>query len=489
MGRDKITGDDHRRLGLNDLRLIRMFGKAGKDLMRKEGWAKEAVLHLFDELLRSPESFLDRGEPFCSLAGSVITSGTEPAKSGFYVISEAFPAEEVVVRREPLYYKIFGREQIDGEAIDQMDHAMRLPVTVAGALMPDAHVGYGLPIGGVLATLNDVVIPYAVGVDIACRMCMSVFPLSPDMLTKEREKLRRSLQDHTVFGIGGETDAHDDTGLFDRQEWSSTQVIRDLKDMAYRQHGTSGAGNHFVEWGILEVRKSDPSSGLRAGTYIALLSHSGSRGFGARVAEVYSGIAMERIRLPARMRHLAWLGLESESGAEYWIAMNLAGLYASDNHHKIHRKISRALGWEPEVMIENHHNFAWNEVLEDGTEVIVHRKGATPAGILDVGIIPGSMTHPGYVVRGKGEPSSLSSASHGAGRQVSRSKAVKTISRKAMENMIRQAGIELIGGHVDECPVVYKDIDQVMAFQKNLVEVLARFTPRIVRMADPEKWR
>ncbi|MBN2175420.1 MAG: RtcB family protein, partial [Bacteroidales bacterium] len=153
------------------------------------------------------------------------------------------------------------------------------------------------------------------------------------------------------------------------------------------------------------------------------------------------------------------------------------------------KKIIRQLGLPSIRMVENHHNFAWKEKLDDGTEVVVHRKGATPAGKENIGIIPGSMAHHGFIVRGKGDASSLNSASHGAGRLLSRKKAVKTISKTDMKAMIERAGIDLIGGHVDEAPKVYKNIDQVMNYQKNLIEILAVFTPKIVRMAEPEKWK
>ena len=283
------------------------------------------------------------------------------------------------LKPEPLYYKVFGREQIEQEAIDQMDTAMRLPVSIAGALMPDAHVGYGLPIGGVLATKNNVVIPYAVGVDIACRMCMSVFDMPEKKIKSKSHKLKSALINNTIFGVGGETEENIESTIFDKKEWQETKIIRDLKTLAYRQHGTSGAGNHFVEWGILKVSQEDRLLNIPKGEYVALLSHSGSRGFGAKIAEFYSDIARQQQNLPNQAKHLAWLDLNSEEGMEYWIAMNLAGDYASDNHHVIHKKISDDLGLQPIKVIENHHNFAWKEKLEDGSDVIVHRKGATPA--------------------------------------------------------------------------------------------------------------
>jgi tRNA-splicing ligase RtcB (3'-phosphate/5'-hydroxy nucleic acid ligase) len=166
---------------------------------------------------------------------------------------------------------------------------------------------------------------------------------------------------------------------------------------------------------------------------------------------------------------------------EYWLAMNLAGDYASANHHIIHNKISRAIGEKPLAMIENHHNFAWKEMYE-GKEVIVHRKGATPAGKGALGIIPGSMTAPGFIVRGKGEVASLSSASHGAGRKMSRTKALANITHEALNKELKEHGVKLLGGGLDEAPFAYKDIHEVMQRQQTLVDVLGTFHPRIVQM-------
>ncbi|MNL35772.1 RNA-splicing ligase RtcB [compost metagenome] len=133
--------------------------------------------------------------------------------------------------------------------------------------------------------------------------------------------------------------------------------------------------------------------------------------------------------------------------------------------------------------VENHHNFAWKE-LYNGEEVIVHRKGATPAGKGVMGIIPGSMTAPGFLVRGKGEEKAINSAAHGAGRQMSRSKAVKNISRDQMRKVLADHNVILIGAGLDEAPMAYKDINMVMAAQKDLVDIVASFTPKIVRMAN-----
>ena len=142
---------------------------------------------------------------------------------------------------------------------------------------------------------------------------------------------------------------------------------------------------------------------------------------------------------------------------------------------------------QPVLRIENHHNFAWKETLADGTEVMVHRKGATPAGKGVLGIIPGSMSTPGFVVKGKGEPSSINSASHGAGRLMSRSAAFKTLQRDLVEAELLNKKITLLGSDLDEAPMVYKNIHDVMAAQTDLVEILAEFQPRIVKMAAPKE--
>ena len=204
---------------------------------------------------------------------------------------------------------------------------------------------------------------------------------------------------------------------------------------------------------------------------------------GAKIANYYTKLAMQKCRLPKEASHLAWLMLNSEEGHEYWMAMNLAGDYASACHDHIHRRMAKALGEQPLARVENHHNFAWKEKLANGREVIVHRKGATPAGKGVLGIIPGSMTAPGFIVRGKGNFQSLQSASHGAGRLMSRTVAKNSLTASGVKKYLQQQGVTLIGGGLDEAPMAYKDIHQVMANQTALVDVLGEFYPKIVRMA------
>jgi tRNA-splicing ligase RtcB len=398
-------------------------------------------------------------------------------------------------RAEAAPWRQWGRD-LDDAAIQQMANACALPVSVAGALMPDAHVGYGLPIGGVLATDNTV-IPYAVGVDIACRMKLTVFDCKANTLAGIRDRLANILESETRFGVGAKFEQRRQHDVMDG-DWSVSPVTEQLRDKAWAQLGTSGSGNHFVEFGAFSISESEsaslaaPSPGgsashaLPAGEYLALLSHSGSRGTGAQVCDAYSKRAMARHSdLPKELKHLAWLSLDEADGQEYWAAMNLMGRYAAANHALIHRHIARKLGADVILDLENHHNFAWKERhVVDGQEreLIVHRKGATPAGPGVFGIIPGSMASPGYVVRGKGEPASLHSASHGAGRVMSRTKALQSFTWSTVKKQLKAAGVELLSAGLDEVPGVYKDIAQVMSAQNDLVEVLGRFDPKLVKM-------
>lgn len=383
-------------------------------------------------------------------------------------------------RREPIAYRTWGKEFIDDAAQHQMQQACSLPSAVGGALMPDAHVGYGLPIGGVLA-LEGAVCPYAVGVDIACRMKLSVLDIPVSTLTEEKHArgLEKALEDGTRFGAGIGWDRRQSHAVMD-QDWTVTRVTRESRDKAWNQLGTSGSGNHFVEWGTLTL--DAPELGLEPGTYVALLSHSGSRGAGHSVCSVYSGIA--RSRLPRKyedLGYLAWLDMDSSEGQEYWAAMNLMGDYAAANHDVIHRNVSKLAGAKILAGVENHHNFAWKET-HGGREVIVHRKGATPAGAGVLGVIPGSMATPAYVVRGKGNADSLCSAAHGAGRQMSRSKAKEKFTFRAVQKDLEKKGVKILSAGADEVPGVYKDIESVMREQTDLVETIARFDPRIVKM-------
>jgi tRNA-splicing ligase RtcB (3'-phosphate/5'-hydroxy nucleic acid ligase) len=395
------------------------------------------------------------------------------------------------IRSTPLPYTIWGADQIDEGSREQMDNAMRLPVSVAGALMPDAHIGYGLPIGGVLAVENAV-IPYAVGVDIACRVRFSVYEVSPIVVKQKIGQFKNALIENTVFGAGGKWGGNQraEHDVLDDPAWESSKYVQSLKDTAYAQLGTSGSGNHFVEWGSFELESDDAELGLKAGTYLALLSHSGSRGVGFKIANHYSELAMKmQPGLEKSVAHLAWLPLDWHEGQEYWTAMELAGRFASANHEIIHKRVAKAVGLKAVAVVENHHNFAWKETIQSPAgyadskrTVIVHRKGATPAGNGVLGVIPGSMADPGFVVRGKGKATSLNSASHGAGRAMSRRKALNSITKTERDHYLKERGVTLIGGGLDESPQAYKNVEAVVAAQSDLVKIVGKFQPILVRM-------
>ncbi len=385
-------------------------------------------------------------------------------------------------RSEPVKYRQWGAG-LEHEAVMQMEKACLLPVAVAGALMPDAHVGYGLPIGGVLATENAV-IPYAVGVDIACRMKMTVLDIPLTELERHQDRLTRAIEEETRFGVGASFKDRRQHEVMDAN-WTVSPITKQHKDRAWSQLGTSGSGNHFVEFGLFTPHGK--IRGLEPGTYVALLSHSGSRGTGAAVCDYYSKIAFAQFPdLPSELKRLAWLSLESQEGREYWDAMELMGRYAAANHACIHKNVAENLGAEVLLDLENHHNFAWKErhvINGVEKEVVVHRKGATPAGNGVLGIIPGSMASPGFVVSGKGNPESLNSASHGAGRVMSRTQASKTFNWKKVNAFLREQGVTLISAGLDEVPMVYKNIREVMAAQEDLVTILGQFDPKLVKMA------
>lgn len=465
-----ITGKTLKRNGWPDGKIIGLAKEAAAKLA-ETGLERDSILARLDSVRQNPGNFL----------ADALT--TDLARECIRIAPKA-EDELTELRDSPLPYPIWGREAIDDGSLAQMDNAMRLPVSVAGALMPDAHVGYGLPIGGVLATENAV-IPYAVGVDIACRMRLSLYEVSPHLLGQKPGLFENALLEQTAFGMGAEWKGsrRAEHAVLDDPAWDATRLLQSLQDNAARQLGTSGTGNHFVEWGAF--RLYEPLFGLKPGQYLALLSHSGSRSVGYKIAERYSKLAMEKHpELDKSIRHLAWLSLDSEEGQEYWLSMELAGRFASANHHIIHRRVAEAVGLKEAAVVENHHNFAWEHTLPDGRKVIVHRKGATPAGKGEQGIIPGSMGDPGYVVRGKGTSESLESASHGAGRQMSRKQALNTIAKSTRDSYLKERGVTLLGGGLDESPQAYKPIEQVIAAQSELVEVVGKFSPRIVRMAD-----
>jgi len=461
------------RLTIQDLSIITFPSSVAKSLSLNimnrhfKHVPKEEKINIITNVLTHPEAYLNH-DTLALLAHKLVSPVTD----------EAFTSYEL--EDEPKHFDIFGSKHIDINAVQQMELAMRLPVAVKGALMPDAHHGYGLPIGGVLATHNAV-IPYGVGMDIGCRMSLSLLDLPGSYVEHQAYDIRKALKEQTHFGNDGGLDEKQEHDILDHDDFRQTDLLRKLHGKAVKQLGTSGSGNHFVEFGILDVADGN-QLGIPVGKYAAILSHSGSRSLGANIAQHYTQIAMNTCKLPKEAKQLAWLSLDTEAGQEYWMSMNLAGEYAKACHDRIHENLCRALGVTVLKRVENHHNFAWKEVHE-GHEYIVHRKGATPAGKGVPGIIPGSMTAPGYVVRGLGNDASLYSAAHGAGRKMSRVKAKNSITMSSMKKLLESEHITLIGGSTEEAPAAYKDIELVMKSQTTLVDIEGTFYPKVVRMA------
>lgn len=451
---------------------------AGQSIQRalRGGFNKNQAWSRLSQVADEPEKFVD-DTWFGELAKKIVELNSKVTR--------------FVERKELAPCKEWGTGFEMG-ALEQIHNARRLPVSMRAALMPDAHQGYGLPIGGVLA-VEGAVIPYAVGMDIACRMKMTIYSDRLSTWDMDNDVLGKILQEETAFGLDASFDKRRQHEVMD-EDWGITAITRHEKDRAWRQLGSSGSGNHFVEFGELTIPEGSVLD-IQPGTYLALLSHSGSRGTGASVANHFSGLA-KRIHseLPSELQYLAWLNIDTPEGQDYWNAMQLMGKYAAANHDLIHTHITRALKSKVLMQIENHHNFAWKEE-HYGKSVFVHRKGATPAGMGILGIIPGTMADKAYVVTGKGNQESLCSSSHGAGRKMSRTEAKRQFNRKMMDEYLKAKGVKLlrVGTDIpkyvgcDESPMAYKNIDEVMEAQSDLVGIVATFQPRLVKMASEDE--
>ncbi|MEO6721148.1 MAG: RtcB family protein [Ferruginibacter sp.] len=465
----KLSGKELRAIGFPEGPVISVAMKVMEKNYKHH--TKEEAIKILQGVLQAPDDYAN-DEVLSAIAKQLIPKVSP--------LGGDLEGAEISLNQNGIQFNVFGQEYIEEGAMHQMYQAAKLPISVAGALMPDAHSGYGLPIGGVLATQNAV-IPYGVGVDIGCRMCLSIFDIDPKELVQKENYFAREISEATLFGSGQQFDHASNHEVMENELFYQLPLLRALHGKAWKQLGSSGSGNHFVEFGVIEIAEKDAVLGVEAGSYVGLLSHSGSRALGANIANHYTKIAISKRRLPQDTKNLAWLMLDEADGIEYWNAMNLAGDYASACHHIIHQKIAKQLGRKPLKMVENHHNFAWKEKWE-GKDVIVHRKGATPAGENVLGIIPGSMTAPGFIVKGKGETAAINSASHGAGRKMSRTRAIQSITDKQFKDELNKHGVKLMGGGLDESPFAYKNIEEVMQSQKALVDVVGKFTPKIVKM-------
>lgn len=362
----------------------------------------------------------------------------------------------------------------DDSTLEQARHLALLPFAFRHvALMADAHVGYGMPIGGVLAT-RDAVIPHAVGLDIGCGV--RAWPIGVDLgrLLAERDAILHEVQRAVPTGFHW----HDEsqaarTRLFERLP--ALEVLEREAEKATRQVGTLGGGNHFIE---LQVDDDE---------IVWAMVHSGSRNLGKQVAEHYDGIARERCDrdgcpVPAAWQ-LAHLPIGSAHGAEYLEAMRFCLSFARDSRRLMAERVQEAvLGAVPEAVagetIDVHHNYAALET-HFGEEVVVHRKGAVRAeGTV---VIPGSMGTHSYIGHGLASAESFISCSHGAGRAMGRKQALRSIPAHRVLAEMAERDIRLFkpkkGDVAEEAAEAYKDIDDVMTAQADLVEPIARLRP------------
>lgn len=375
-----------------------------------------------------------------------------------------------VINTERIPIKLW-LDDIEPTALQQARNLANLPFAYRWiAIMPDSHQGFGMPIGGVLAA-EDVIVPNAVGVDIGCGMYAartSLTSIDTDTLKEVMGRVRQ------VIPVGFQ---HQNTN----QPWEGFDqapdipVIQQELASAKRQLGTLGGGNHFIE-----IQQGDDG-------HIWLMIHSGSRNFGKKTADVYHHLAMklcERWGKDLPDRDLSFLPMDTPEGEEYFRAMDYCLRFAQANRSLMMKRLSQILtdvtGAVVEQEVNIHHNYA---ALENhfGKDVLVHRKGATKATAGLAGIIPGSMGTSSYIVVGLGNPESFTSCSHGAGRKMGRKEAMRRLNLE--EEQRKMAGIVhglRTVGELEEAPGAYKDIDQVMQNQQDLVKIKVRLKPLAV---------
>jgi tRNA-splicing ligase RtcB len=357
-------------------------------------------------------------------------------------------------------------KDIEQGALDQALNLAKLPFAYKWiAIMPDSHVGYGMPIGGVMAT-DRVIIPNAVGVDIGCGMTA----WKSDLTELDVDEIKRIMGEiRKVIPLGF---SHHK----EKQEWSGfdnapdIRIIQQELENAKYQLGTLGGGNHFIE-----IQKGD--DGL-----IWVMLHSGSRNFGLKTATEYHNKAKklcERWLSDIPDKDLSFLPMDTREGGEYYEAMKYALDFAYANRTLMMNRIVNIIGVEhfPGEPINVHHNYAAFE-HHYGKDVLVHRKGATKATLGLTGIIPGSMGTSSYITEGLGNSESFMSSSHGAGRCMGRNQAKNTLNledeQTKMSGIVH--GLQSIGD-LDEAPGAYKDIDEVMENQSDLVKIKVKLRP------------
>lgn len=365
-------------------------------------------------------------------------------------------------------------DQVEEDALDQARDLANLPFAFKHiAIMPDTHLGYGMPIGAILPT-KGAVVPNAVGVDIGCGMCSLRTNLT-DIETDELKEVMSIIRQTVPVGFDHHESRQDETWMPEKK--GDLPIVDQEYKSALRQIGTLGGGNHFIE-----IQKGSDG-------YIWIMIHSGSRNIGITVANHYNDIAKEKNKAleDPVPKDLAFIPEDSEYFDLYWNEMNYCIDFALANRKLMTERTKLAFkeimpGVEFSHFINKPHNFATLE-KHFGEEVIIHRKGATRARKGEWGMIPGSQGTQSFLVTGKGNPDSFESCSHGAGRIMSRTEARKTLDLEEERRILTDQGILHAIRHksdLDEVPSSYKDIDEVMANQTDLVEVQITLQPLAV---------
>ncbi|MCD4792414.1 MAG: RtcB family protein [Bacteroidales bacterium] len=383
-----------------------------------------------------------------------------------------------VISTEKIPIKLW-LEDIEEAALQQARNVASLPFAFKHvAIMPDSHVGYGMPIGGVLAA-KGVVVPNAVGVDIGCGMCAAKTSLQ-DISGKSLKNIMGKIREYVPVGFNHHKEKQNTNFMPSDENIIKGGIVERQLESAHKQVGTLGGGNHFIE-----IQKGSDG-------HIWIMIHSGSRNLGLKVADHYNKIAKHMNKLwksevPASF-DLAFLPIETQEAKDYMTEMNYCVEFAFSNRKLMMINVQKAFAEEfgeefAELdFINIAHNYArWENHYN--TNVIVHRKGATSAKDGEIGIIPGSQGTKSYIVRGRGNPESFESCSHGAGRMMGRKQAQRVLDLKTeIENLNKQGIIHAVRNQkdLDEAPGAYKNIYIVMENQKDLVDILIELKPLAV---------
>jgi tRNA-splicing ligase RtcB (3'-phosphate/5'-hydroxy nucleic acid ligase) len=373
--------------------------------------------------------------------------------------------KEILSERIPI--KLW-TDDIQANALEQAKNLANLPFSYKWiAIMPDCHVGFGMPIGGVLAA-EDVIIPNAVGVDIGCGMMAAQTDIS-DLDTETIKEILQQIREVILVGFKHQKSDQRWDGF---SQAPDSPIIQQELASARKQLGTLGGGNHFIE-----IQKGSDKR-------IWIMLHSGSRNFGLKAAEYYHKLAIsinKKMTIEIPTNELAFLPMDKKEGEEYFAAMNFCCEYAYANRALMMKNIGEIFaeftGAKLTQEINIHHNYAAFE-SHYGKSVLVHRKGATKASKDTIGIIPGSMGTSSYIVKGLGNPESFESCSHGAGRKMGRKEAERLLNLEEEKHKLKGIvhGLQSKSG-LDEAPGAYKNIEDVMANQKDLVEILVSLKP------------